>query len=163
MTHANRGLFIAAVILIMDQLSKWYLLNVVDMPERVRIPLHSHFDLVMVWNHGVSFGMFANPERSQALFLIILALGIVCVLLNWLTKDAGKFAAIAIGLVIGGAVGNVLDRVWYGAVADFFYVRLWGEVWWPAFNVADASICVGVALLCVESMLPKPTPSKRNP
>lgn len=160
MSYAKRGLLLASLVLALDQGSKWYLLNIVEIARRGRIAVLPFFDLVMVWNHGISFGMFSNPEQSQALFLILMALGIVAVLLHWLTESAGRFASLAIGLILGGALGNVIDRAVYGAVADFFYFRL-GSFYWPAFNVADAAICVGVALLCAESMLSRKSTSEQ--
>jgi lipoprotein signal peptidase len=149
---ARQGLIIALVVFIADQLSKYFMLAVVNIDERPPITLTPFLDIVMVWNRGVSFGMFAGNAPGQALFLILLAVVIVAFLVTWLARGPGWLASRGIGLVIGGALGNVADRMLHGAVADFFYFHL-GPYYWPAFNVADAAICIGVALLCLDSML----------
>jgi signal peptidase II len=83
--------------------------------------------------------------------LTILALVISAVLATWLMKSTSKFESISLGLIIGGAIGNVIDRLRFGAVADFFDVYV-GQYHWPAFNIADASICIGVALLLIHGL-----------
>lgn len=152
-------LSIGVAVLLLDQLSKWVILDIIDLDMRQRIEVNSFFDLAMVWNRGVSFGLFNQKGLPPAVF-ILLSLGICGVLLYWLRSAQSRLFVFAIGLVVGGAVGNVIDRVRFGAVADFLYFHL-GSYYWPAFNVADAAICIGVALLCVESMLThKPTSSE---
>lgn len=146
------GLWIAALTLILDQYSKWLLLEVVDIDARPPMTLTPFFDLIMVWNRGISFGLFAKGDAWHSLLLSALALLIVAVLLVWLKAAASRWTAAGIGMIIGGAVGNVVDRARFGAVADFFSLHA-GPYYWPAFNVADSAICLGVALLCVESML----------
>lgn len=143
------GLATAFIAFACDQLSKWYLLNVIDINNRPPIEVTSFFNLVMVWNYGISFGMFAGAK--QPLLLIVLSLGICLILLSWLAKVSERWLAAAIGLVIGGALGNVIDRARFGAVADFFdfYIK---NSHWPAFNIADSCIFIGVVLLCIDSM-----------
>jgi signal peptidase II len=99
----------------------------------------------------VSFGLFATGTDLGPWILSILALVIVAVLLFWLRKAEGILIPIAIGLIVGGAIGNVIDRVIYGAVVDFLDVY-WGSYHWPAFNVADSSITVGAILLVADSL-----------
>lgn len=146
------GLGLALVVLVLDQLSKWMVMNWVMDPPRV-IPLLPFFNLVVVWNQGVSFGMFGGGAVSPLVFVGLSAA--ICIgLVIWLRQAETLWTQIAIGLVIGGAVGNVIDRVAYGAVFDFLDLHVAG--WhWPAFNVADAGICIGVVLLLVESLLPE--------
>jgi signal peptidase II len=151
-----RGLVIAAVILIADQLTKWWVLGVMQARppfDRV-IPVLPFFDLVLVWNRGVSFGLFNNDSSLNAVIFSALAAAIVVGLLAWLRKATSPLIVIGIGLVIGGAVGNVVDRLRLGAVVDFldFHVGGWH---WPAFNVADAAICIGVAALVLDGLLPR--------
>lgn len=144
------GLGIAFIVLVLDQLSKWYMIYVLDLPSAPRI-VTSFFNLVMVWNTGVSFGMFAGADSLRAYILVAVAAVIVVVLLHWLRQTDDRLLALAIGLIVGGAVGNIIDRLRYKAVADFIDIHVAG--WhWPAFNVADSGICIGVALLCWHSL-----------
>jgi signal peptidase II len=101
----------------------------------------------MVWNQGVSFGMFNRAEHAyMPYFLIAVAVAIAAVLLRLALKSGLRTERIGYAMVIGGALGNVIDRLRFGAVVDFLYFHL-GALGWPAFNVADAAICIGVALL----------------
>jgi signal peptidase II len=104
------------------------------------------FDLVVVWNYGISFGMFNTGSSASAYLFGGLALAIVAGLLWWLRNAENGTVVVALGLVAGGAVGNVVDRFRFGAVFDFFDFHVLGYHW-PAFNVADAGITVGVACL----------------
>lgn len=142
---------IALVTLLLDQLSKWYLLFVVGMPSRPPIVVNEYFSLVMVWNKGVSFGIFNHPERSMPWVLVAVALVISAVLLRMALKTTLRWERVGYAMVMGGALGNVVDRVRFGAVADFFYAHI-GDLGWPAFNVADAAICVGVGVLLIMLM-----------
>ena len=126
-------------------------------PPRV-IPVLPFFNLVMVWNRGVSFGMFGGGA-VPAWALILLSALIVAMLVAWLRQVDNSWAAVAIGLVIGGAVGNVIDRVIHGAVADFLDFHL-GGYHWPAFNLADSAITIGVVLLLAESLFPRRAAAK---
>lgn len=134
--------------LLLDQLSKWYLLFVTGMTNRPPIVVTEFFSLVMVWNQGVSFGILNHPERAVPMLLIAVAAVISAVLLRLALKTTLRWERIGYAMVIGGALGNVVDRLRYGAVADFFYFHI-GDLGWPAFNVADAAICVGVGILLI--------------
>lgn len=152
----GRGLLIAAIVLVADQLTKWWILGLM-LPrppvERI-IPVLPFFDIVLVWNRGVSFGLFNNASGLNAVVFSILAAAIVLGLFLWLRKASQPLIVAGIGLVIGGAVGNVVDRLVHTAVVDFldFHVGGWH---WPAFNVADAAICIGVAALVLDGLLPR--------
>jgi signal peptidase II len=146
----RRGLLIASGVLALDQLTKWWILLSVMNPPQL-IPIMPSFNLVLTWNRGVSFGMFAMGTDMGPWILSVLALAIVGVLLFWLRKAEGKLIPIAIGLIVGGAIGNVIDRVVHGAVVDFLDLY-WGNYHWPAFNVADSGITVGAILLVVDSL-----------
>lgn len=146
------GLSVAALVVALDQLTKWLVLAVVMDPPRV-IPVTPFFNLVLTWNRGVSFGMFGGGAVPPWA-LTALAAAIVIFLLVWLRRAEEGLTRIAVGLVIGGAIGNVIDRLYHGAVVDFLDVHLAG--WhWPAFNVADSAITIGVILLLAESLLPR--------
>lgn len=147
---------VALLALVIDQLVKWYFLSVVGMddPERGPIVVTGFFKLVMVWNYGISFGMLAHPGTYVPWFLKGVAL-LICAVVGWLAyKSTERYEQMAYGLIIGGAIGNVIDRVRFGAVADFFYFHI-GEHYWPAFNIADASIFCGVVLLLLLSFTRK--------
>lgn len=143
------GLLVALGVVILDQASKFYVFAVV-LGKYDIIPLTSFFNLVKAWNTGVSFSMFDSYGSLGVYVLAILALSIVAFLIYWLKSEQNKAIQVALGFVIGGAIGNVIDRVRLGAVFDFldFY---FGSYHWPAFNVADSFICIGATMLiCYE-------------
>jgi signal peptidase II len=142
----------ALVILILDQASKIWILGLFAPPGRHAIPVTGFFNIVLVWNHGMSFGLFNDGATANAVIFSLLAAAIVCGLLIWLWRAPSALVGGAIGLVIGGAIGNVVDRLRLGAVVDFLDVHagLWH---WPAFNVADSAICVGVGLMLIDGLL----------
>jgi signal peptidase II len=146
----GRGLLLAAVIAAADQLAKWLILTKVMVPPRA-IPVTFFFDLVLTRNTGISFGLFSgNPEMSRWLFVGV-AGAIVVSLLVWLARVERGLLCLAIPLIVGGAVGNVIDRVRLGAVVDFLYFHL-GNYGFPAFNLADSAITLGVALILIDSL-----------
>lgn len=152
----RRGLIVAVLVLVIDQASKFYLVDLMARhPEG--IVLTPFFNLVQVWNRGVSFGVLGSEwlGENQRWLLAALAVGVAVAMVFWLRKVTNRWETLAIGLVIGGAVGNAIDRVIYGAVADFFDFHVSG--WhWPAFNVADMGIsCGAVALVAVAILSPK--------
>lgn len=145
------GLPALLITLISDQVSKYYLVGFLQNSDPVEIaPI---FRLVLVWNRGVSFGMLnstANPDLQRWLLMVVGAIMVVGLLI-WLSRAPKPLIQIALGLVAGGAIGNIIDRGIYGAVADFFDFHAFG--WhWPAFNIADSGICIGVGLLIVDSL-----------
>jgi signal peptidase II len=144
----RQGLAIAGAVVVLDQLTKWAILTWLDRS----IALTPFFNLVVVWNRGVSFGMFDSAGRLGPWVLSGLALAVVVLLLGWLRRADHPITATGLGLVVGGALGNVIDRARFGAVIDFldFHALGWH---WPAFNVADSAICIGAALLLVDGLL----------
>jgi signal peptidase II len=144
------GLAVAALVLVLDQASKTMVLA--WLVPVAPIELAPFLNLVVVWNPGVSFGMLGGVGASGPWLLIGLALLITAGFLVWLAWSTERLHAAALGLVIGGAVGNVIDRLRFGAVLDFVDLHLLGYHW-PAFNVADAAITAGAVLLLGDGLL----------
>ena len=150
----GRGFAAAAVAALLDQLSKlallWHFNETGCANTRVE-PITSFLDLVLTCNKGVSFGLFDRTGLNGLVFSIGAAL-VVLLLIFWLSRIRVTFLAIAIGLIIGGAIGNVVDRLRFGAVIDFLYFHA-GSWYWPAFNLADSAICLGVAAMLLDGLL----------
>jgi signal peptidase II len=142
------GLILAFLVFAADQAHKWWMLRVFKIAEGGTVEITPFFDLVLVWNKGVSYGLL-NTD-NQWIF-IVLNLLICAVLWAWMCGLNRPISAAAIGLILGGALGNIVDRLLYGAVADFFHLH-WGGWSWYVFNVADLAIVAGVALLLYESL-----------
>ncbi len=175
--HLGLGLALAAVILAADQATKWLMLErVFALPAPITltswhppIVVTDFFNLVMVWNRGVSFGLFAGSSDAMRWVLLAVALAVSAGLLVWLARTPSRFVAISLALIIGGAIGNAIDRLRFGAVADFIDLHVAG--WhWPAFNLADSGITVGVALLIADSLFAgdrhapeRPAPERPTP
>lgn len=149
----RKGLAVAAAVIILDQISKWWILGTVMQPPRV-IPLTPFFNLVLGWNRGISFGFFDSGGWLSAWFLPLAAVAISAALAVWLYRVRHLRAAVCIGLIIGGAMGNLIDRLRFGAVADFLDFYAWGYHW-PAFNLADSAITVGAVVLILDSLFEK--------
>lgn len=147
------ALLAIGVLIVIDQAVKQVMLTLVFNPPRM-LEVTGFFNLVPVWNTGVSFGLFGDTGTSRWI-LVAVALVIVVILLVWLARAESGMVSIALVLVIGGALGNVLDRVFYGAVIDFFDIHAFG-FHWPAFNIADATIVIGTALLLYDGLFGSP-------
>lgn len=150
--HCIRGLLLALAIMAADQLSKQAILSLYHTtPPPIEIT--PFFNLVMVWNRGMSFGLFSEHDALVAMIGITLSITLGVVVWLWRTQEA--WLGWPLGMVIGGAVGNIIDRFRFGAVADFFDVHVAGYHW-PAFNIADSAIVIGVAIIAWRSLiLPK--------
>ena len=156
------GLGLAAAVVVVDQISKWWIVERVMQPPR-SITVTPFFNLVMGWNRGVSFGMLNSDQAISAWMLSAFALAIVVVLLVWMARDDRAICTAALGLVIGGALGNVVDRVRFGAVADFLDFHAFGYHW-PAFNAADTAISLGALALLADALFARPDlPKNRAP
>lgn len=149
---------IAALVFAIDQLHKYWMLNVYGINEKAPVSITSFFDLVMVWNKGVSYGLFTTHTQE---WLIALSLAITAVLWTWACRAERAFTAFALALIIGGALSNALDRAVRGAVADFFHFHYQGFSWY-VFNLADVAIVAGVALLLYESMFMNDASARRR-
>ena len=147
------GILVAVLILLLDQVSKGWILYLYDLPSKGSVKVLSFFDLSMVWNTGVSFGLFSSQSWVGRLILVGVSLIVVGFLVKFLFEADRRLFALALGLVIGGAVGNAIDRLIHGAVVDFFDFSGLGFPW--VFNVADSAISIGVALLVYDTIFAK--------
>lgn len=152
------GLGVAVLAFLADRVSKWLLIELMaDGPLR----LTGFLNLVMTWNTGVSFGLLRSDGALGRWLLIAVALAILAGVLYWLTRTRRRRPAAGLGLIAGGALGNVADRLLWGAVADFFDFHL-GDLHWPAFNVADSAIVVGVAVLVLDGLFGSEETTRRG-
>jgi signal peptidase II len=152
-TMLGLGVGVALLIVVLDQLTKAVVLAFFvpqGLDDGTRVT--PFFNLVLAYNRGVSFGLFNGGGGRGALLFSLVAAAIVAGLLWWLARAESTLLAIAIGLIVGGAVGNVADRVRLGAVVDFLDFHL-GSWHWPAFNLADSAICLGVAAMLLDGLL----------
>ncbi|MGJ3231389.1 MAG: signal peptidase II [Oceanicaulis sp.] len=158
------GFAVALIVFVADQASKLWILHTVDLDRFCPAPgpcdrltsnsipvIEPIFNLTMVWNRGVSFGLFAADSDWQRFILIAVSLIISGFLAVWMFSATRRLQALAFGMIIGGAIGNVVDRFFYGAVADFLD---FSGLYFPyVFNIADAGISVGVAVLLLDLVL----------
>jgi signal peptidase II len=145
-----RWLGLAGLVIVLDQITKLAVLGAFTLGESREVT--SFFNLVLVYNRGAAFSFLADAGGWQKWFFVVLALGISAWIVSMLKKHPGEtLLCVALSLILGGALGNVIDRVLYGAVVDFldFHAAGWH---WPAFNVADSAITVGAALLVWEQL-----------
>jgi signal peptidase II len=157
--HLRAGIIAAIVVLALDQASKLWLLYVFDIAHRGAVRLTPFLDLVLAWNVGISFGWFQSDNPMTQITLMIVKAVAVIVLAVWMARSRTLLATIALGLIIGGAIGNAIDRFAYGAVVDFalFHLQIAGNTYnWYVFNLADVAIVAGVAALLYDSFLGVP-------
>ena len=145
-------LWISLTVIIADQISKWWAESALEFQQPVT--LLSWFEWFLTYNKGAAFSFLADAGGWQRHFFTILALIISVVLVIWIRKleSSERQTAIALSLILGGAIGNVIDRILYGHVIDFIQVWL-GSYPWPAFNIADSSIFIGAILLLLSGMI----------
>jgi len=157
--HVRPGVIAAVAVLALDQASKLWLLFVFDIARRGAVKVTPFFDLVLAWNVGISFGWFQNDSQLAQISLMIIKAVAVIVLAIWMARSRTPLATIALGLIIGGAIGNGIDRFAYGAVVDFalFHLQIGGNTYnWYVFNLADVAIVAGVAALLYDSFVGVP-------
>jgi signal peptidase II len=142
------GLLWAVPTFALDQLSKWWVLNVVKLELDHTQPISAFFDLHRALNKGVSYSLLTSNSQEP---LIALSIVLSLFLVVWLSRAKTSVAACGLGLILGGALGNVLDRVIYGGVVDFVQLH-WGNWYWYIFNIADVGIVAGVALLIYDNL-----------
>lgn len=142
------GILTAFLIIVADQFTKLWILRRIETGD---IEITPFFNLVLVWNRGISFGLFGQGNPVSPIILIAISLIIAAGFGVWLWQATNKHLVIAIGAVIGGALGNVIDRLRFGAVVDFLDVHAFG--WhWPAFNIADSAIVLGIAFIVLDGL-----------
>ena len=153
------GIVAALAVLALDQATRLWLLFVFDIGHRGVVKITPFFDLVLAWNTGISYGWFQNEGAvGQAILLAVKAVAVI-VLAIWMARSRSRLATLALGLIIGGAIGNAIDRFAYGAVVDFalFHIQIGGKAFdWYVFNLADVAIVAGVAGLLYDSFLGVP-------
>jgi signal peptidase II len=158
-SHLRPGIIAALAVLALDQASKLWLLFVFEIGHRGAVRVTPFFDLVLAWNVGISFGWFQNNSQLAQIGLMIIKAVAVIVLAIWMARSRTLIATVALGLIIGGAIGNAIDRIAYGAVVDFalFHLQIGGNTFnWYVFNLADVAIVAGVAALLYDSFLGVP-------
>jgi signal peptidase II len=150
------GVVVALIVCAIDQASKLWLLDVFDLANRGIVHITPFLDFVLTWNTGISYGLFPQESEFGRAILLALKAAAVVVLWVWLARAELKLTALALGLIIGGAIGNAIDRVLYGAVADFVLFHITTKSFnfvWYVFNLADVAIVAGVIGLMYEYVL----------
>lgn len=153
------GVMTALVVLLLDQASKLWLLFVFNLGQRGTVAITPFFDLVLAWNTGISYGWFQNTGPAGQTILLVIKIVAVVLLALWMARSQTRVAVIGLGLIIGGAIGNAIDRLAYGAVVDFalLHAQIGGKTYnWYIFNLADVAIVAGVAALLYDSLLGAP-------
>ncbi|VIO68807.1 Lipoprotein signal peptidase [Bradyrhizobium ivorense] len=153
------GLIAAVITLIADQASKLWLLYVLEIARHAPVRVTPFFDLVLAWNPGISFGWFQSESPAAQIALIVIKAAAVIALAIWMARSRTWLATVSLGLIIGGAIGNGIDRFAYGAVVDFalFHIEIGEKTFsWYVFNLADVAIVAGVAALLYDSLLGVP-------
>jgi signal peptidase II len=162
MTPARIGLALALLTLVLDQASKIYMLFIFDLPVREPLHLAPFLSLIVVWNRGISYGLFQQDGELGRWVLIVVSLAAAVGLSLWIRRTSGRLLAASLGLIVGGAIGNAIDRVAYGAVFDFIHLHA-GSFSWYVFNVADAAIVAGVAGLLYDSFVLEKRRTRKGP
>lgn len=171
MSWRVKGLLLMLAVIIADQVSKWWIVTQTFGDKSIRfVPwlfqkgpqiefatkeVTSFLNMVMVWNPGVSFGMLQTGHGFMAMALTVIAIFVSVGFVAWMWREPSKIRAVSVGLIVGGALGNVWDRLRFGAVADFVDLHVAGHHW-PAFNIADSAIVVGVMILLIETFFLNP-------
>ena len=145
------GAGVALATLAADQASKYWILEILRLPDIGSTPILPMLNFTMVWNHGITFGLLWSDSAWAGAVLGTIALAVVVALAVWLWRAERMLVAVALGAVAGGAIGNVIDRARFGAVVDFIHAHAFGWSWY-VFNVADAAIVCGVAALVLDGM-----------
>ena len=145
------ALVLALAVIALDQAVKHWVLSTLHLPELASVPVAGPLRLTMVWNEGVSFGFFRAQHDLMRWLLAAFSILTAAVLIGWVRRATRPLFALSLGLVIGGAIGNVIDRIRFGAVVNFVDVT---RLWFPwVFNIADAAISVGIACLLLDMLL----------
>jgi signal peptidase II len=149
--YSFTGIALGAAVALCDQLHKAWMVSIFDGMERPKITVTTFFDIILIWNRGISYGLFRQDSDMGRWLLVGFSFFAALALVLWLARLESRIAALSVGLIIGGAIGNAIDRMHYGAVADFFSFHALGFNWY-VFNLADVAIVGGVAGLLYESL-----------
>jgi signal peptidase II len=152
------GVTIAIVTGILDQASKLWLLDIYDLADRGRVALIPFLDLIVIWNTGISYGLFQQQGLSALWALLAFKVAALVLLWIWLARASSRLTAAALGLIIGGALGNAIDRLHWPGVMDFVLFHIETASWrfnWYVFNLADFAIVAGVVALLYDSIRAK--------
>lgn len=155
-SSTRSGLLAAVITLVLDQASKLWLLYGFDLGHRGLVKVTPFFDLILAWNTGISYGWFSDSGPTGQILLLAFKIVAVVALGVWMAKAQTRLATVALGLIIGGAIGNAIDRLAYGAVVDFalLHAEIGGRTYnWYVFNLADVAIVAGVAALLYDSFV----------
>ncbi len=159
--NRRTALILAISIFIADQIVKWIVLNPVGLAyEGDSVEILPFFDLTLVFNEGVSLGLLSANEAWQRWALVALTGGIAAFVLRWLWKEENRTDAIGLGMVFGGAIGNLLDRIRFGHVVDYADLHFGTFRPFLVFNVADAAITIGVLILLARALFVREKPAK---
>jgi signal peptidase II len=156
------GLSLAALIFALDQISKWIVIGPLQLEQRLTLDLFAFFDLTYVRNYGVSMGFLTANSETTRWLLVALTAAIAAFVAGWMWREKRRDDAIGLALVLGGALGNIVDRVRFGYVVDFMDLHF--GAWRPflVFNIADAAITIGVLLLLVRALLMRESKAPRK-
>ncbi len=152
------GLAVAIAVMAADQFTKWAVLRLLDWQVGQPLYLTPFMDFVLTLNRGISYGLFPQDSDAGRWFLIGLKLVIAAVFLVWMAKTDNRLVALGLGLLVGGALGNAIDRVLYGAVIDFVSLHAGGWYWY-VFNLADTAVVAGVIALLYDAFFADATKS----
>lgn len=152
------GIIISLFVILLDQITKHSALSLVEDIITKTNGVHTHikknmfFNLVLVWNRGISFGIFNGSNSFITTIILLIITSVILYIMYILWKNQNKLQIFCFSLILGGAIGNIIDRFIYGAVIDFIDIHL-GNLHWPAFNIADSCICVGVFIYLLDEFL----------
>jgi signal peptidase II len=163
-----KGIVIAFLVILADQFTKWgvvtytlaaqphsgflqWLIHKNDQANFVMRRFNEFLNVVLVWNPGISFGMLQTNKMAATYALTIMAVIVSGAFLAWLWREPKAIRGVTVGLIVGGALGNIWDRLRFGAVIDFIDLHMNGHHW-PAFNIADSAICIAVTILLIETL-----------
>lgn len=152
MSAQRAGILVALVTLLLDQASKIWVYYIFDIAARGQVEVTPFFNLVLVWNRGISYGLFQQDSEWGRWLLVGISIVAAIVLAIWAWRARTIFVGVSLGLILGGAIGNAIDRSVYGAVLDFLHFHAGGFSWY-VFNIADAAIVIGVVGLIYDSLI----------
>lgn len=144
------GLGMLFLIFLLDQISKYCILNIVNLPQKGSIPVIPFFNFTMVWNRAITFGMLGQFGSWGSVIFSVSAFVIAASLFIWMIRARKIRVIMSLGAIVGGALGNILDRLRFGAVVDFIHFHVAGWSWY-VFNVADSAIVCGVIILLIDA------------